>query len=262
MDGRDHRVAVGLIACLLAAAPAAAQDEVAPPDGSTVLFREGVAHLREGRHAQAVEAFRGSYRLVPRVTTMCNLALAYDGWGAEHRDSALRAYRTCAAEDESGRFRAHALDRVTAIERELALEGGRELPPEEPREDPRTDGSAEIAPPPRTSPDHALLFAGLGVAGGAAIALGAGIGLALDAQARADALDAAAPDGRIARGSPEARQLDDARALADGATAAYVIAGVLAAASAALVIADVVVTSGDAAPVALRVTPLGVSGAF
>lgn len=292
MDRRHHRVARGVIlalACALAAPVAQAQDEGA--DGSTILFREGVEHLREGRFPQAVEAFRGSYRLSPRVTTMCNLALTYDRWGTEHREAAIRAYRTCAAEDESGRYRPHALERITAIERELALEGGVEsetadrdpedpdssaASPDAPTEPPSagagpSDGpeSAGLpedgAPTPATPAprDRAFLWASVGAGGAAAVALVVGVALALDAQGRVAALDADVPDGRIVRGSAEADRLETARAIADGATAAYVIAAVLGVAAAGLLTVDLVLGAGDDAERArVRLGPTGVSGRF
>ncbi|HJL18393.1 MAG TPA: hypothetical protein RMH99_22205 [Sandaracinaceae bacterium LLY-WYZ-13_1] len=252
------------LAALLGPSSAHAQDGEGT-DGSQILFQEGVEHLRAERYAQAVEAFRGSYRLVPRVTTMCNLALTYDRWGPAHHEAAIRAYRTCAAEDESGRFRPHARERITALERELALEGDAPTegtaPPDEPPPDARSEEAPE--PPPTTAPyGHELLYGSLGVAGGGALALVVGAILAVDAQDRRDALEAEAPEGRVVRGSPAHERLDAARATADGATAMYVVAAVLGAAAAGLLAVDLVLASNESSDVALRFSPTGFSGRF
>src|SRR5690606_12968448 len=111
-DPRAVTRAFVALALVLASSVALAQEEPPVPPHPReepwyALFQAGVEHLREERFEEAADAFRASYQLEPRVATMCNLALSYDRWG-EHRSPALHAYRTCARDDESGRFRAFA----------------------------------------------------------------------------------------------------------------------------------------------------------
>lgn len=261
-----------LAVIVLAPLHASAQDD-ASGDPSVELFDRGVELLRESDYHGAAAAFRESYRLAPRVTTMCNLALTYDRWGPEHRAQAVRAYRTCARDDDTGRFRAFAERRVGEIERELVLlevegdEAGTgeadeaaeaaEQAVEPDEEDPVLGEPAEPQPEPRAEPDHALLYAGIGTG---ALALGstiAGIVLALDAQSTLDALRTElGPTPVIVRGSPEHERLESARDAASAATALYVAAGVLAAGAATLIVIDLVRTSESETRVSI--SPIGV----
>ncbi|MCC6874712.1 MAG: hypothetical protein IT378_10445 [Sandaracinaceae bacterium] len=247
-------------------------------------FDAGVALLRDGRHAEAAAAFRESYRLAPRAATMCNLALTYDRWGPEHHAQAVRAYRTCARDDESGRFRSFAERRVIELERELVLadqgsdgdpdsqeerrrDEPREGPREEPREEPREGPRSETGPAAPLAPrDHSLLVAGAvrGARAGGAVVPGAV--LALDAQATFDALLADLGASRVvASGSPEHARLSSAQASATAALALYVVSGVTVAGALALVVIDLALaSSAGSTPIALLPTPDGLllAGAF
>lgn len=271
MGRHHHRIALTLIAAtvwLAAGARVEAQDEE-PAIGAEEaqrLFDAGVVHLRESRFEQAAAAFRRSYRGSPRVETMCNLALTYDRWG-EHRDLALRAYRTCARDDAIGRFREYAERRVAEIEREIALE---ETEPDEgpdvvvePDEDPDVEPEDELppAPPPR-EPDHTVLYVGLGVGGLALASLGVAIGFALESTAIVDALEEElGPMPTIVRGTPEHERLQRAQTFADVATAFYVLMGSMLAASGAMIIVDLVVAGASSEP-AMALIPTGPGAAL
>lgn len=254
MGRHHHRIALALIAASsLGALPARAQD------AAQAAFDEGVEHLRAERFREAARAFRASYREAPRVEAMCNLALTYDRWG-DHLDPALRAYRTCARDDASGRYRGFAERRSAELERELAL--AEEAEPE-PGAEPAPEPEPEVAPaPPPPAPDHAALFVGLGAGGAGLATLGVAIGLALSSGAIADDLARQlGPSPTVVRGSPEHARLEDARAQAGAATALYVAAGVLLAASAALVVVDLVLTQGPRGE-RVAIVPLGPGAAL
>ncbi|MCA9606771.1 MAG: hypothetical protein KC619_14295 [Myxococcales bacterium] len=250
MGRHDHRIAFALIAASLVAPIARAQDV----DAAQAAFDEGVEHLRAERFHEAARAFRASYREAPRVEAMCNLALTYDRWG-DHLDPALRAYRTCARDDESGRYRGFAERRSAEIERELALSETAEPEPPPDPEPPASEPDLAPAPAP-APPDHTALYAGIGTGAVGLAALGTAIGLAVASSSSVDDLLARlGPTPTVARGSPEHQQLEEAQAQATAATALYVVSGVLLAASATLVVIDVV--TGDAGEEAVSFVPLG-----
>jgi len=261
MGRHHHRIALALIvAAASVAAPARAQDEAAgeaEPDAAQALFDEGVVHLREERYEEAARAFRRSYREAPRVETMCNLALTYDRWG-DHLMRALSAFRTCARDDETGRYRGYAERRVAELERELALAEQAEPEPE-PEPEPVVV-EPEPAPAVADEPDHAALWVGVASGGLGLAALGAGIGLAVGSSATVDDLIAQlGPSPTIVRGSEEHDRLQGAQAQADAAVAMYVVSGVLLAASATLIVIDLV-TAGASDEPAVSLAPTG-SGA-
>ena len=232
-------------------------------EASVRLFEEGVAHLRAGHFDEAARAFRASYRIERRVATMCNLAVTYDRWGPDHRAQAIRAYRSCALDDPSGRFSSYAQRRAGELERELALaesetdevaSGGDEVddarddateprtesPPEAGVEGRRVEGRQQAQPPlddPSPSSDRGLLVGGIACGAVAAGAAATAVALALSAQDRADALSADLAGAPIVRGSPEEQRLDDARRRSNAAFGLYLGAGLLGATAVALVIA-------------------------
>nr|QWY04654.1 hypothetical protein [uncultured organism] len=214
------------------------------------MFDSGVEQLRDGAFEDAAESFRRAYRLDPRVETMCNLALTYDRWG-EHADLALRAYRSCARDDVGGRFRAYAEQRTGEIERELALAATADPDAAAPRDaaaqdDP--DDRLPPAPPPREA-DHTVLYVGLGVAGLALVAMGLGIGFAVESTAIVEDLeDQLGPMPTVVRGSPEHQRLEEAQLYADVATAMYVLMGSMLAASGAMIIVDLAVAGAANEP--------------
>ena len=116
-------LALALAAALLATpTPTHAQED------ARSLFRAGVESLREGEFTDAERAFLASYEIEPRAATLCNLALTYDRWGG-HEEQAARAYERCAAEDDTGRYRAHATQRASDIRQALSLRQALGSPP-------------------------------------------------------------------------------------------------------------------------------------
>ena len=254
-------------------------------EASVRLFEEGVAHLRAGHFDEAARAFRASYRIERRVATMCNLAVTYDRWGPDHRAQAIRAYRSCALDDPSGRFSSYAQRRAGELERELALaesetdevgsagdevddarddtteprtdgdapDDGTERSPEAGVEGRRVEGQLEAQPPgplddPSPSSGRRLLVGGIACGAVAAGAAATAVALALSAQDRADALSADLGGAPIVRGSPEDQRLDDARRRSKAALGLYLGAGLLGATAVALVIAAL--AGGDDEPAA------------
>jgi hypothetical protein len=82
--------------------------------GAADLFRRGLEALQEGDYADAASLFRLSYDMERSSATICNLATTYDRW-AGHQADAIAAYERCAAEDQLGRFRAEALERLRIL---------------------------------------------------------------------------------------------------------------------------------------------------
>lgn len=79
--------------------------------GADELFERGVKALKAEQYEDAISLFRVSYDMKQQAATQCNLALAYEKLGG-HVDDAIKAYQRCAHEDDSGRFRDHALNKV------------------------------------------------------------------------------------------------------------------------------------------------------
>lgn len=121
------RVSAAALVATLAAAAALTAAGLAPAEqepseaGADELFARGVEALKAKRHADAASLFRLSYGMKRRASTQCNLGLTYEEWGGHDRE-ALEAYRRCAAEDDSGRFMAGALEKAQALETRLGGE--------------------------------------------------------------------------------------------------------------------------------------------
>lgn len=252
-----------------------AQDVTASDETSATLFEEGVAHLREERFRDAARAFRRAYRAEPRVEAMCNLALTYDRWGG-HVEQALRAYRTCARDDSTGRFRGYAQRRIEEIERETALADEAPDPVDDPVSEPVDTSVPVVAPSlaePVTAPQAALdqasasavearaepvlLYIGIGAAGLGLVSLGTAIGLALESGRLTDQLfEELGPSPTVVRGSAEHQRLEQAQTLAAAATGLYVGAAILVALGTTLGAIDLVATRDEGEP-ALSVTVTG-----
>lgn len=106
-----------VVAMLLATLPARAQD-VAPPTEETTaleartLFEEAVRMSREERWAEALDLFRRSRALMPRPSTLFNIAIALDRLGrARESIAAIDEYLTISdpARDEADRREAMRL---------------------------------------------------------------------------------------------------------------------------------------------------------
>lgn len=204
------------------------------------LFEAGVAAMDRGSPGEAVGYFDQSYRLYPRASTACNMAVAQERLG--RACDAVNWYRQCAALDQAGSVRDHA-------NRQAAALGARCTPG--PVHDPfvRTP-----APPPAAAvrvveggpahpsgyaapaADHTLLGVGIG-----ALVLGAGgivggVFSALEAQAQAAQLPAAG--GPLTHGTPEADTYYRAATFSDLALGLYVGGGLIGALGVVLVIVD------------------------
>lgn len=238
-----------------------AQEQAASPDSAETgeltteqreartHFAEGVRAAQEQRWSDAAQAFRRSYRLEPRVEALCNMAITYDRWEG-HEEDALRAYRSCAAADESGRFAEHAAERSAAIERELLLAE----PEPEPVDAPEPAAEPAVPTPVETRPNRALLVGGIASAiVGVGLAAG-GAASAISSNNTLDDLRQAHPDGNIVVGSPAAERFATAESQADRARGLYIGAAVAGVASATMLVLAYVFQSEEQ-PAQLSVVP-------
>lgn len=110
-----------LLACLLTAAPAAAQSasEVA---AARSLFEEGVAAASASRWADALSAFERSYAIAPRSTTLLNLAGAQVQLGqlVAASESYQRLIREAGRNARERRLREQAEDALEALTPRIA----------------------------------------------------------------------------------------------------------------------------------------------
>lgn len=279
MARRGHRAARVLTLILVASATilglaspraARAQD---PRERARTQFERGVEAMRAERFQEAAEAFRASYDALPRVATMCNLALAYDRWGA-YPEVAAESYERCAAEDTSGRFREHARERAVALRAEL--EAGTEpapstepapMPPDpfagEPQPGGTVGGASTVTPPPggtappppETGRGHGLLWAGVGVGALSLGSLAAAIGLAVSAQSDHDYLEGKYPDGNVTDPDDQDR-LDSGETKSTWSLALYITAGAAGALAAALIVLDLTNPGAAEPPPPVALTPI------
>lgn len=263
----NRTLALVLALAALCAAPALAQDA----ERARQLFEAGVAALDDGQHDEAAHHFDESYRLYPRASTACNMALAQERLGQPCE--AQRWYRQCAAIDHEGRLQDHANAQAAALDARC-----RPAAPHDPfvrtPSPPAPSGELHIvetsqpSPAPRTdSADHTLLGLGiaslvLGVGG-----LGGGIGAALEAQSATAELPSGG--GAISPDSPAADSLQRAGLLSDVALGLYIGGGVLAALGVALIIVDLAQpgvfgqrADRDAPRLVFAATPDGAAGAL
>ncbi len=216
-------------------------------------FAEGVRAAQEQRWSDAAQAFRQSYRLEPRVEALCNMAITYDRWDG-HEEEALRAYRSCAAADDSGRFAEHAVERSAAIERELLLAEPEPEPAPDPTAEPDPEPPAQVPAPVETRPNSALLVGGIASAiVGVGLAAG-GAASAVSSNNTLDDLRQAHPDGNIVVGSPAAERFSTAESQADRARGLYIGAAVAGVASATMLVLAYVFQSEEQ-PAQLSVVP-------
>lgn len=245
-----------LLLCALAsgvalALPAigAAQD---PTGQARALFEQGVAASDAGDHVRAAQYFEQSYRLYPRASTACNMALALEN--SQRACGAPAWYRQCAALDRDGRFRDHAQRQAAALEAQCQQQ-------QQPTQAANPFVSGPIAPTGPASggggavsgratvvegggvanpqalrtrgADHTLLAVGIisMVLGGGAI--GGGATAAIEGQARLEGLPPV-----ITEGSNEHDRWSEAATLHDLALGLYIGGGALALFGAIMVIVD------------------------
>jgi tetratricopeptide (TPR) repeat protein len=241
--------AATLLAALAWPSAAAAEGSA----GADELFRQGVRALREGRYDDATSLFRLSYEMEPQAATMCNLALTHERAGRD-RD-ALEAYRRCAEDDTTGRYRGHALERADELQRRLGATPEplalrqpqpRYQPRPQPRYRPQPQPQAYVAPtqPPGTyTPQprrrsHTLSWVGLGVGVLSLGCFGGAIGLHVWATDTYDYLTSEYEGTQIPEGSGDADMVERGGNAVNGAIALYVVGSVLGGVALVLFILD------------------------
>jgi hypothetical protein len=174
-----------LLACLLAASPAVAQEKRA---AAKAKFEEGLRHYQQGDYAQAVAAWEASYALVPAPLLLFNL-------GNAHRlngdcPTAVSYYDRYLADDPNGPKRAEA---------EEAKRRCAEAAPAATPAAPAAEAPAARPPAPRPEPTPApeggmepLRVGGLVTAGVGLALVATGVVFALQASAAAN--DVESPD--------------------------------------------------------------------
>lgn len=223
-------LALSIGIALLCTTGAEAQDDAA--GRARRLFELGVAAMDRRQPGEAAQHFDESYRLFPRASTACNMALAQEQLGQPC--AARRWYEQCAAIDPEGDKREHANAQIARL---APLCSGAETPVHDPfvrapSGAPALTGSVQVveagAPAPMPPPSRDRTLLGFGIAGlvlGVG-AIGGGAGAALEAQAAVGQLPPA-PAGLMA-GSPEAALYERAALFSDVALGLYIGGSVLA----------------------------------
>ncbi|MEM9189551.1 MAG: tetratricopeptide repeat protein [Myxococcota bacterium] len=238
------------------------------------LFQQGAEALRQGRYADAEQAFQSSYRLRPHAATTCNLALTYERWG--RGADAVNAYDRCAAEDTTGEYRQHAQERSITLRRQLAAAPTQ---PTQPMQHLAPAGPVMTAQPAATTtwtqapvvtevPSRPIgfLIGGLVALVAAGGSLTAGILFAKSARDADDELferyggSLQIPEFVGGNPNPDVQLLEDAKQDRTLAIAFYVGAGGLAALSGLLFILQVAQPAPP--PIVMTATPLDGGAAF
>jgi tetratricopeptide (TPR) repeat protein len=172
-------IAVGALCGVATAQPAKTPEEQAGE-----LVDEAIRHYNVGEYAEAIDAYKAAYKLVPEPTLLWNIAQAYRLAGDCAK--ALTAYRSYVREAPTGEFRAMADQRIPEMD-ECAKKAAPPPPPDEPR-DPRLDdplGNGDGTPrddtvmrvpvtPPAEDRGTSLRIAGYAGIGAGAVALAVG----------------------------------------------------------------------------------------
>lgn len=235
---------------------------LAEESGADALFREGVEALRARRYNDAASLFRLSYNMDPRAATMCNLALTEER--ARRLTAARDAYNQCARDDRDGRYRRHALDRASDLDRQIRSQSRQPQPqPRQPVAYPQQQPTQPQQPQPRRQ-GHTLAWVGLGGALLGLGSLGTAIGLHVWASNVHDELWSEYED-QIPEGSAAAARVERGRTGVTVAIALYAVGGVITAAGVLLALLDAAGVGGSASSgsrYALRLTPNGLSVSF
>lgn len=202
-------------ALLLVAPHAEAQPRVKSPRAQALdLFEKSALAYREGRFQDAIDLLLEARRVKPEPVLLYNLGRAYEALGRQ--TDAADAYERYLAEDPRAADRRAIEGRIATL-RSQAAQLEAKTPPAPPPEERRP---APEAPPPEAETPIVVpwVITGAGLAG-----LGAGVVLALVADARHDeAVDEPAQ-------APAQRKQDQAESLATGASVALVAGGAAAA---------------------------------
>jgi tetratricopeptide (TPR) repeat protein len=238
-----HALAASITLLAALAWPAAACAQASA--GADELFRQGVRALREGRYDEAASMFRLSYQMQPQAATMCNLALTYERAGRDNE--ALEAYRQCAEDDASGRYRGHALERANEIQaRAGASPEPLALRQPQARYQPQPRYQPYVAPTPQPGPStpqprrrsHTLSWVGLGVGVLALGGLGTAIGLHVWASNTYDYLATEYEGTQVPEGSGDVDLVEQGGNAVYAAIALYAVGGVLGVVSLVMFVLD------------------------
>lgn len=240
---------------------------LAEETGADALFRQGVEALRARRYNDAASLFRLSYNMDPRAATMCNLALTEER--ARRYTAARDAYNQCARDDRDGRYRQHALDRASALDRQINSQSRQptyrqpQPQPRQPAAYPQPTPSQQPQPEPRRQ-RHTLAWVGLSSALLGLGSIGTAIGLHVWASNVHDELWDEYED-QIPAGSAAAARVERGSTGVTVAIALYAVGGVLTATGVILAVLDAAGVGGQASSgsrYALRFTPNGLSVLF
>lgn len=238
---------------------------IAEESGADALFRQGVEALRARRYNDAASLFRLSYNMDPRAATMCNLALTEER--ARRLTAARDAYNQCARDDRDGRYRRHALDRASDLDRQIRSQSRQptysQPQPRQPTPHPQQQPSQRPQPQPRRQ-RHTLAWVGLGSALLGLGSIGTAIGLHVWASNVHDELWNEYED-QIPAGSAAAARVERGRTGVTVAIALYAVGGVITAAGVLLAVLDAAGVGSRASSgsrYALRFTPNGLSVSF
>ena len=162
---------VGALGCVIVSLALAADPAEGSQSRALDLFEQSAVAYREGRFDDAIALLREARALKPEPVLLYNLGRAYEAAG--RRREAAEAYTQYLADEPQGRDRGSLEGRIATlrreeVEREALLRASKE--PERAPAEP-----APIGPLP-------FVVAGVGLA-----TIGAGVGLGVYAQSRADA---------------------------------------------------------------------------
>jgi tetratricopeptide (TPR) repeat protein len=167
---------------------ASAQPAKTPEEQAGELVDEAIRHYNVGEYAEAIDAYKAAYKLVPEPTLLWNIAQAYRLAG--DCPKALTSYRSYVREAPAGEFRAMADQRIPEME-ECAKKASPPPPPPPPDgppdkrlEDPlgNADGTPRddsmmrvpVTPPAENRGGASLRLAGYAGIGAGAIGLAVG----------------------------------------------------------------------------------------
>lgn len=122
-----HLLVIAMLAPILALARASALAQPADPNSAAKLpiarklYDEGVDAINKGRWSTAYDKFKASYELVPRPSTLFNLAAAQSQTG--RLVEASESYRRFLRDTADGRFndmRSEATTQLDALDKQIA----------------------------------------------------------------------------------------------------------------------------------------------
>ncbi len=216
-----------------------------PPDQQTqaeALYREGSKHYDLREYADAIDAFKRAYALVPEPTFLFDIAQAYRQ--LHDCDNALAFYRNYLRAKPDADDRAQ-VDKLAAESQTCADEQARERQADRER---LLATAAAAKPAPAARRYRALRLAGIVTAGVGVIAAGVGVYFSIDAADKAHALEQAC--------TPRCNAIDVAsidtqgKASQDRAVVLYISGGAAVAAGVGMIAYSLLRASPEAVTVA------------